>query len=110
MEYDRYYGRNGQPCSMSKVEMQNLIDPLQPRSFIKVLEELDIPFFEDEWLRIIENKLNRNHSLAYTMGAYIALMNLKGFCNFTFVDSRYDKTVKRYVIEVKKELEDNNGI
>lgn len=104
MESNRYFGRNGELCSVDKETLRNIIDPLKPRSFIKFLEEMDIPFFEDEWIRILETTLNRGGNLKFVIGKYIALMNLKGFRPFVFTDSRYNKDVVKYRIKVEQEF------
>ena len=104
MESNRYYGRNGKPCSMDKETLRSVVDPLQPRTFIKFLEEMDIPFIEDEWIYALQSVLNRKGDSKYVIGRYIALMNLKGFRSFTFADSRYDKNVIKYKVIVEKEL------
>lgn len=112
MEYNRYYGRDGKPCLVDKETLRNIIDPLQPRTFIKFLEDMDIPFIEDEWIRCLEIILNRGGSLKFAIGEYIALMNLEGFRPFTFADSKYNKNTVRYRIKIEQEFpeEEENGI
>ena len=107
MEYDRYIGRDGRICSVDKVTLRSIIDPLQPRTFIKFLEEMDLPFFEDEWIRTIENILNRNAPVSFVIGGYIAKMNLPAFRQFTFEDSIYDNTVAKYKVKIVSQRGEN---
>ena len=48
-----------------------------------VLQALDMPFIEKEWNRLIDFYKNSN-----ILGRYIAKMNLRGFCGFTYEDSK----------------------
>lgn len=48
-------------------------------TFIWVLEEVDVPFFYDEWV-----KIKNRHPDSYILGRYLTLMKLKGYAKFTF--------------------------
>ena len=107
MEYDRYVGRNGCVCSVDKITLRNIIDPLQPRTFIKFLVEMDLPFFEEEWIRMIEGVLNQNAPTSFVIGKYIAKMNLPAFRQFTFEDSIFDNTVTKYKVKIVPQRGEN---
>ncbi len=71
-------------------------DEYKPNTFIQQLKEEDIPFFELVWINLLDYK--ETNSLNFDMlTKYKAIMNLPGFKNFKFEDSRYKSTLETVV-------------
>lgn len=92
--------RKGEPYRLTKEHLRSLINPLDPATFIKVLEEMDYPFIEHEWIRAIETIANKGLALSWVIGKYIAIMNLAAYRSMTFADSNFIPNQK-YKIEVR---------
>lgn len=63
-------------CLMSQLDIYN------KDTFLWILKELDIPFIEEEWNRIVER-----HNDKSVLGRYIAKMKLRGFQGYSWLDS-----------------------
>ena len=64
--------------------IQDLLDVNNISEVLLILEALDIPFVEREWNRLI----NRYGKKSNIIGRYIAKMNLRGYRDFTYEDSK----------------------
>lgn len=83
----------------TKEQLYNKIDPCNIITFLPFLEEMDYPFFSEEWQRCLKMGKMKNNCL----GRYIALMNLRGYRGYTFKDTGCDfcKTIVYNDNEIK---------
>ena len=85
-----YKCRDGSEYTMiPKEELMRIIDPYNPDSYLPYLEVMNYPYFENEWnltREYLENKGGKEHT-KYTLGKYIAKMNLKAYKPFTWKDN-----------------------
>lgn len=70
-----------------KEDIYNKIDVFKPNSFLPLFKELDIPFYEEEWLRLIKIQIKKGGQLSYIFGKYLAKMKLYDFKYKTFKHS-----------------------
>jgi hypothetical protein len=85
----------------TKEELYNKIDPYNITTVLSFLEEMDYPYFSQEWKRCLETGKPKNNCL----GRYIALMSLKGYRGYTFKDTGcdfYKAILYKNEIEYKK--------
>lgn len=91
--------------------------PYQPWTYFKVMQHLDIPYIEEEWLYCMFSRMKRifRNEVSYkphsVFSLYYSKMKLCSFKNYTFKDSReinlFNK--KRHENnELKKIFIDNN--
>lgn len=62
-----------------------ITNPYIPDSYLPHLEAMNYPYFEEEWIRTRDN-LGKEYA-KYTLGKYIAKMNLKAYKPFTWEDN-----------------------
>ena len=67
--------------------IQDLLDVNNIPEVLLVLKALDIPFVKREWNGLI-NRYGKNSNI---IGRYIAKMNLRGYRDFTYEDSKIFK-------------------
>lgn len=74
-----------------KTDICDKIDVFRPCTFFPVLQELDIPFLEEQWLTIVERNIQKGieeKDLAFwTFGKYLAWCKLHDNKNNGFKDS-----------------------
>lgn len=92
-----YKCRDGSEYTMvPKEQLMQIIDPYDPNSYLPCLEAMNYPYFENEWIKLreyLENKGGKEHT-KYTLGKYIAKMNLKAFQYFTW---EHNSSIKEWV-------------
>ena len=66
----------------TKEEILSTIDNYDFNTVCYYLQEMNYPFIEEEWLRMVERYNNGK-----VFGRYLSLMRLKGYQLFTFEDS-----------------------
>lgn len=95
-EFDReewfYKDKKGNIFPYWKEDIRRYVDPHKPVTFISLLQELDIPFIEEQWIRLLERAYNHNNpsvQLQNIFGKYLSLMKLRGFRNYTFLDTSF---------------------
>lgn len=65
-----------------------ITNPYIPDSYLPHLEAMNYPYFEEEWIRTRDNLAREGKEYAkYTLGKYIAKMNLKAYKPFTWEDN-----------------------
>ena len=79
---DFYKGRNQIISSLCKTCILSNIDNDNPDTFLKYLQELDMPYIEYEW-----NCYKEKHEIVFSR--YIALMRLPVFKNLKYSDSNF---------------------
>lgn len=77
---DFYKGRDNIISSLCKTCILSNIDNNNPNTFIKYLQELDIPYIEDRW--------NAYKKYDKIFGRYLSLMRLASYKNFRYSDSK----------------------
>ena len=84
-----YKCRDGSEYTMApKEELMQIIDPYNPDSYLPYLEAMNYPYFEREWNLTRDNLVRRGFEYTkYTLGKYIAKMNLKAYKPFTWEDN-----------------------
>lgn len=110
MEKQHYIDRNGSIYPRSIDEVAHSIDVLKPNTFLPILQEMDYPFLENEWLRYVKRELlYKGNSMELfnrrVFGKYISCMNLRGYKNMTFKDSVYNFKVLKYKPVLKWDIE-----
>lgn len=66
-----------------------LVDNWNPQTFVHILEEIDVPYIEDEWNKLLE-KYGQDRSKLTGMtilGRYLSKMKLKQFRDYTWDDT-----------------------
>ena len=83
-----YKYKDGKLFPYYKEDIKKKINVYKPCTFFPVLQALDVPFYEEEWLRMIKRQLERGSGdLSSIFGRYLAKMYLHDFRNFGFSDS-----------------------
>lgn len=80
-----YKNKNYEYIPYYKFDIQQL-NPLNPIEFNFLFKEFDLPFIEDQWIRVIRDCFENNKSLKFVFGKYLARMALKSFCGFHYGD------------------------
>lgn len=86
-----------------------MYDPFDPNTFLWLLEELDFPYLENEYMQILykyiisERKYN-------PLARYIGLMKLCSFKYYHWKDSCYTKGARRYVFRYSPLVVETNEI
>lgn len=82
-----YKNKNGDFFPYLKSFIKNKIDPYNKETFLFILKDLDIPFIEDEWdklLKRVEEGITKKESV---FGKYYTKMHLRSFKDFRFKNS-----------------------
>lgn len=108
-----YKQRDGSFFPYYKTDIESCINDFYPKSVIEILKIMNYPFFEDEWISIVEKEIRRmirtNHPYHCALGKYISKMNLMSFKNYTFKDSIYNKDVNNYKVNFSIERKTNKN-
>ena len=80
---------NNDYTKYTKEEIWEIIDVYRPKSFIFILEALDIPYWEEAWNRYRDNYIKKHPSenSSKMIGKYISYMKLPDFKPFGFKNS-----------------------
>ena len=70
-----------------KEDIYNKINVFKPCTFLPLFQELDIPFYEEEWLRLIRVQIKKGRQLSYIFGRYLSKMKLFDFKKTSFKNS-----------------------
>ena len=108
-----YKCRDGSEYTMvTKEELMRIIDPYNPDSYLPYLEAMNYPYFEEEWINLrkyLENKGGKEYT-KYTLGKYIAKMNLWSYKSFTWEDNEHIIEIRKEKLLEAKKMEDNKLI
>lgn len=96
--------KNNKPYPYFKEDIINEVNLFIPKTFLWIMKDLDIPYFESEWLNLIVNALDKNKDIKYIIGIYISKMKLKGLKSYTFKDSCYNKNIQNYLEPIKEKI------
>lgn len=111
-EEDFYKDKQGNIFPYLKQDIKAVVNPFKPRTFFPLLQELDIPFYEEYWLEFILKTSVYNNQGKFTLenvfGRYLGLMKLRGFRDFGFQDS--SKWFHNYWDYLSAEYKMLNGI
>lgn len=101
-----YKHRDGSYFPYFKKDIQSCINDLYPESIIKILKIMNYPFWEDEYYIKVNHEIKKAIRTGYPynspLGKYIAFFNLRTMKNYTFEDSKYDRNIKYYDIDIVK--------
>lgn len=93
-EFDKeewfYKDKNDNLFPYLKEDIKKYVDPHKPSTFLQLLQELDIPFIELEWKRLLERAHNSNNptqQIQLVFARYLSLMKLRGYRAYTFNDT-----------------------
>lgn len=81
-----YKYKDGTLFPYYKEDIKKVINPLQPCTFLPLFQELDIPFFEDQWLLYLTREIEKN-SVSNVFGKYLSWCKLKAIKSYGFKDS-----------------------
>lgn len=84
-EVDGFYKSNKNPdgyLDLCRVCINDIIDVNDPQSFLPILQEADVPFFQYEWNYVVE--ISRNHGSV--LGRYLSKMRLPAFKKMRYND------------------------
>jgi hypothetical protein len=70
-----------------KEDIYKAINVFKPSTFLPLFKELDIPFYEEIWLELIQRQMKCGNQLSFVFGKYLAKMKLFDFKKATFRDS-----------------------
>lgn len=82
--------RTGERCDMCKSCLTMHIDNRDPSTFMWILEKFDIPYIEQEWIKITNRQYQKNPSKfgpASVLGFYMRNMQMTQWKEYTFKDS-----------------------
>lgn len=69
--------KNGQIFPYLKEEIRFYVDPYKPFTFLPILQELDMPFYEEKWIYLLRKQENKGKDrVKYTIGKYIEFCKL----------------------------------
>ncbi len=91
-----YKDRDNNLYPQYRTEIQKIVDPYKPDTFLPILEKMDYPFLEDIWLDTLTYVILNGKELKWVFGKYIAKMRLKSFSLMRFKDSQYNKDILAY--------------
>ena len=74
----------------TKQEIQDIIDPNNPQTFLPILEDMNYPYLEYEWNKYI-SRYGTNG-----IGRYISCMRLKGYQRYLWKDSTWINVYDKY--------------
>jgi hypothetical protein len=84
-----YKDKNGNIVPYWKEDIKAVVNPLKPATFLPLLELFDVPYFEEEWIRMIcsisEDPFRWNNKTVF--GSYLSKMKLCAYKPFGFKDS-----------------------
>ena len=84
-----YKDKNGKVIPYLREDIKQIVDPLKPSTFLPLLELFDVPYFEEEWIKIMcsisENPDRWNRRTVF--GSYLSKMKLRAYKHFGFKDS-----------------------
>lgn len=80
--------KNGQKSNKTKGEELKGRNPFDPFSYIDLFKKYDIPIILQEWNHYLQRLIEKQDSLDFIFGKYLALMKLKGYRDYTFNDSQ----------------------
>lgn len=84
------------------------IDNWNPRTYMWILQDADVPYVEDEWNKLLE-KYGRDRLKVTGMtilGRYLSKMKLKQFCDYTWADT---ERIKAKNDKIKSEVMARQG-
>ena len=103
MQYDYYKDRHDNWYTKhTKAELRDMINPLEPATFIPILKEMDYPYIEGIWRSCLANSANNAYeNLGYKpksriFAHYIARMRTIALQDKTFKDSLYNQDVVKF--------------
>ena len=70
---------------MTKDEIRASVDMTDPASFLPILKDMNYPYWEDLWMKILEKYGPKSN----VMGRYTCLMRLKGYQGYTWADNPF---------------------
>lgn len=80
-----YSDKNGIYFPYMKRDIQDYINPLEPKTFLPFIKAFDIPFSPNKWIQTIIDAQNK--SLINIFGRYLTYCKLINLRNFSFEDS-----------------------
>lgn len=119
MDEKNFYSlKNGEKMELCKQCLTMHVNPLEPETFLWILEKVDVPYIEEEWNILVEktyaidpNKLKDGNIV---LGKYLAKMRLGQWKRFTWADTekivqeKMQATKSRENIDKEFELELKN--
>lgn len=109
-ESDFYKRKDGTIFPYYKKDIKKQINVFKPSTFLPIFQELDIPFYENEWLKLIERCIEKGQDFSSIFGKYLAKMKLYDFKIRNFSDSDkffsdiYDYRNFRYIPNIRFEI------
>lgn len=84
-----YTYKDGQKMSMCKDCLTMHIDNFVPKTFLHILQDLDMPYIEGEWNSLRDRAFAKNPNLngKSVIGKYISKMKLKQYADYTWADT-----------------------
>lgn len=83
-----YTKRNGEKLAKCKHCATMFVDNWDPSTFLPILEEIDVPYIEDEWNEILRKITDASSITGMTvLGKYLSKMKLKQWKIYSWADS-----------------------
>lgn len=70
-----------------KEDIKKVINVFKPSTFLPIMQELDIPFYEEQWLLYINRCIEKNGDFKTIFGKYLSWCKLKDIRMRTFKES-----------------------
>lgn len=65
------------------------VDNWDPKTYLWILEEIDVPYIPDEWNKLMANYANKKMTGLTIIGRYLSKMKLKQFADFRWKDNQF---------------------
>lgn len=82
-----YTYKDGTIFPFYKSDIKKIINVFKPSTFLPIFQELDIPFYEEKWLHLINQCIEKNGDFSCIFGKYLAWCKLFDIRRFGFQDS-----------------------
>ena len=71
-----YTDKQGKIFPYYKTDIKKIINVFKPSTFLPIFQELDIPFYEEKWLELINRCIENNGDFSNIFGKYLAWCKL----------------------------------
>lgn len=105
LKYSEFYkSRSGEYAMLCKKCLTAHVDNYDPKTFVPILEELDIPFVKEEWNILLDRAVKSGKPITGTtvFGRYLAKMRLNQWKNYSYADTEKLQAEKDAQIEADK--------
>ena len=85
-----FLDRQGEWYLVPKEELKKIIDPFDESTFLPHLKNMNYPYLKEVW-EMVREKYVESNKKELTFGRYLAMINLKGYRNFTWENTNQEE-------------------